>query len=89
DGDAHHVASARIALIGVASTPIRRPEAERILAGAAPTDDTLEAAAAEAARGLDPPSDLHGSASYRRRVAQVLVRRALQEATMRAGAANG
>jgi carbon-monoxide dehydrogenase medium subunit len=89
EGDPPEVAAARIALIGVASTPIRRPDAERLLSGAPPTDDTFKAAAAEAAHGLDPPSDLHGSASYRKRVAEVLVRRALQQATERAGAAGG
>jgi carbon-monoxide dehydrogenase medium subunit len=89
EGNPHEIAAARIALIGVASTPIRRPDAERLLSGVAPTGDTINAAAAEAARDLDPPSDLHGSASYRKRVAEVLVRRALEQATERAGAAGG
>jgi aerobic carbon-monoxide dehydrogenase medium subunit len=37
-------------------------------------------AAARAAEGLDPPSDLNASAEYRIHLVQVLVRRALEEA---------
>ena len=80
------IAAARIALIGVASTPVRCAEAEQLLAGAAPGAETFAAAGEEAARPLDPPSDLHGSAAYRKKVAAVLVRRALQQATEKAGA---
>ena len=32
------------------------------------------------AAGIDPPSDLHGSAEYRKKVAAALVRRGLREA---------
>ena len=38
---------------------------------------------------VDPPSDLHGSAEYRRKVAATLVRRGLREAADRAPAAPG
>ncbi|MGH7094321.1 MAG: hypothetical protein ACREFB_12410 [Stellaceae bacterium] len=42
--------------------------------------------AAEAARGLvDPPSDLHASAAYRRHLVAVLAEQALSAATERAG----
>ena len=43
--------------------------------GASPTE-----AAAHAADGLEPPGDLNASPEYRRHLAQVLVRRALEEA---------
>jgi carbon-monoxide dehydrogenase medium subunit len=39
--------------------------------------------------GIDPPDDLEASASYRRRVAPVLARRALEEATARASSNGG
>ena len=78
------IRDARIALIGVGSTALRRPEAEQLLAGAEPTTQAFTAAGAEAARGLDPPSDLHGTAAYRTKVAAVMVRRALQDASERA-----
>jgi carbon-monoxide dehydrogenase medium subunit len=81
------VADARIALIGVRDVPVRARAAESLLKGAVPSDGVL----AEAARAIDaeiePVSDLHGSAAYRRHVAAVLVRRALSTARDRALAA--
>ena len=71
-------------MIGVDSTPVRPADAEKLLKGAAPDAAAFEAAGKAAAAGLDPPSDLHGSAAYRKKVGAVLVRRALQQATERA-----
>ncbi len=71
DGDA------RVALVNMGQTTVRARATEEALAGGA----SLADAAARAADGLDPPSDLHGSAEYRRHLAAVLVRRALEEAT--------
>lgn len=78
---------ARVALFGVADRPVRVPEAEQVLRGERPDDDRI-AAASEAARAalVDPPSDVHASAAYRRHVAGVLVGRALREARERAQA---
>jgi carbon-monoxide dehydrogenase medium subunit len=65
-----------VALVNMGSTPIRATAVESaIAAGASPTE-----AAAHAADGLDPPSDLNASPEYRRHLATVLVRRALEEA---------
>jgi CO/xanthine dehydrogenase FAD-binding subunit len=72
---------ARIALFGVAGTPIRAVSAEEALAGGASATE----AAALAASSLEPSSDVHASAEYRRRVAAVVVRRALEQAGARAG----
>lgn len=75
------IADVRLALIGVGATPVRARAAEALLRGATP-EDAVFAEAAERAKGeLDPGSDAHASATYRRRVAGVLVQRALREAT--------
>lgn len=83
------VAEARLALSGVAETPVRAREAEAVLVGRVPDDGALAAAAEAATAGLSPPSDLHGSSAYRRHVAGVLVRRALRAAAERAGGDRG
>ncbi len=76
---------ASVVLGGVAEVPLRRPEAEAILVGAAPSAEVLEAAAAAAATGIEPLSDSFGSSAYRKKLAQVLTRRALTAAVERAG----
>ena len=58
------------------SIPLRAtPVEDAISAGASDTE-----AAAHASDGLDPPADLNASTEYRRHLAEVLVRRALEEA---------
>jgi aerobic carbon-monoxide dehydrogenase medium subunit len=65
-----------IALVNMGSVPLRAEAVEAALAdGASPTE-----AAAHAADGLEPPADLNASPEYRRHLAEVLVRRALEEA---------
>ena len=84
------VADARIALIGVAETAVRSPSAEQRLVGHPPTSEVVAEAAGAVAGDLDPNSDIHASADYRRHVAGVLVRRALETAAQRArGGSNG
>jgi carbon-monoxide dehydrogenase medium subunit len=64
-----------VALVNMGSTPLRAAAVEEALrAGAAPAD-----AAAVAAEGTEPPSDLNASPEFRRHLATVLVRRALEE----------
>ncbi|MDQ1396089.1 MAG: aerobic carbon-monoxide dehydrogenase medium subunit [Acidimicrobiaceae bacterium] len=65
-----------VALVNMASTPVRATAVEQALAGGASATD----AAAAASEGLDPPADLNASTEYRRHLANVLVRRALEEA---------
>ncbi len=77
-GAVDHVA---LAFTGVAATPVRSEAAEQQLIGTAPTSQSFAAAARTAASAIDPPSDLHGSVSYRRHLAGVLAARALGEAT--------
>ncbi len=78
------VAHAAVVFSGVGSTAVRAVEAERLLVGEAASPELWEAAAEHAAKGLDPPADLHGSPAYRRQLARVLARRSLQEAYDRA-----
>jgi carbon-monoxide dehydrogenase medium subunit len=63
-----------VALTNMAATPVRAAAVEAaVAAGAAAAD-----AAAAASDGLEPPSDLNASPEYRRHLATVLVRRALE-----------
>jgi aerobic carbon-monoxide dehydrogenase medium subunit len=79
------ILSARIALCGVAPTPVRARRAESILAGQRPTRSLLADAAAAAAAASDPADDLHGSAEYRREMSGVFTRRALTRALEKLG----
>ena len=65
-----------VGLINMGSTPLRAAAVETALAAGA----SAEEAAGHAADDLDPPADLNASSEYRRHLARVLVRRALQEA---------
>ncbi|MHC3003324.1 FAD binding domain-containing protein [Gordonia sp. GN26] len=70
------VASARAAAAGVADIPQRLPALEAALVGrsiAEATEDAATAAAGEA----NPPTDIHGTAAYRRGLLRSLVRRIL------------
>ncbi|MDH3679116.1 MAG: FAD binding domain-containing protein [Acidimicrobiia bacterium] len=78
---------AAIAISGVGGTPVRGTEAEASLIGQAPDPDALGAAAEAATADLQPFSDVFGSGTYRRKVATVLVRRAMSTAVARAGGA--
>ncbi len=78
------VERASLALCGAGPKPVRASRAEAALAGASPSQERFREAGEIAAQEIDPDSDLHASAYYRRRVATVLVRRALAEAHRRA-----
>lgn len=71
---------ARIAAIGVGSTPIRLSRSEAALKGMYRFDDAVKEAAAIAVDGLDPTSGFHADAAYKRDVIGPLVQRALQQA---------
>jgi aerobic carbon-monoxide dehydrogenase medium subunit len=77
---------ARVALGCVAATPVRATAMEGRLAGGDYSEDAVRAAAEGLGAGLDPPSDVHGSADFRRHVAEVsAVRAVLQAASGRKG----
>ncbi len=75
-----------IAMSGVAGRPVRSAAVEQELTGQTPTRELIGEAAQSATAELQPFSDVFGSGSYRKRVATVLVRRALTTAIDRAGA---
>jgi carbon-monoxide dehydrogenase medium subunit len=77
--------SARVVLGGVADVPLRVSEAERVLEGAEVGQEAFEEAGREAAKVVDPPSDVQGTSEYRRDLSAVMVRRALKEAAADAG----
>jgi carbon-monoxide dehydrogenase medium subunit len=66
----------RVGLTGVAPTAVRARGVEEALAGGASFAD----ASVRASEGLEPPEGLDGSAEYKRHLATVLVRRALERA---------
>ena len=72
------VEDVRIALTNMGSTPLRASAAEAALRGKGL--DAIAAAAEQAAEGTDPPGDLNATPDYKRHLARVLTRRALEEA---------
>ena len=77
----HQVANVAIGLTGMGAKPLRAAGVEQALRGKPGHDDDIKQAAERAAEGTDPPQDLNGSPDYRRHLAQVLTRRALEEVT--------
>jgi CO/xanthine dehydrogenase FAD-binding subunit len=74
------VVEARIALTGVSRTAVRATAAESLLVGHA-LEPLLASRAIEAVRAaIEPDTDLHASADYRRHLAGVLTGRALAAA---------
>lgn len=71
------IAEARVGLTNMGNTPLRASAVEEALAGQPVTEEAVAAAAAQAAEGTNPPSDLNGDADYRRHLATVLTRRAV------------
>jgi aerobic carbon-monoxide dehydrogenase medium subunit len=70
----------RIGLTHMSSVPLRATAAEEALRGQPLDAEHIARAADQAAEGTDPPADLNASADYKRHLARVLTRRALQEA---------
>ena len=75
---------AQIAIGCVSSVPIRATAMEERLAGGDFSEAAVRAAAAGLGATLDPPSDVHASADYRRHLAEVSAVRAVLQAAERA-----
>ena len=76
DGRWHDV---RLALGGVADTPVLAAAAGELLTGTELTDADLATAAEAALEVVDPPTDIRATAEYRRHLVPVHVRRVLTE----------
>lgn len=82
DGSA--IEGARIALTNLGPTPVRAVEAESLLVGEVVSGQLFARAGRAAAAAAEPWTDLRGSAEYRRRVAAMVTRKALEKAWTRA-----
>jgi carbon-monoxide dehydrogenase medium subunit len=82
--DGSRLSKAAVGLFGVAGTPYRAGAAEAALVGSSADEVDLAGVGRLAASDLAPPSDVHATASYRRRIASVVVQRALATALQEA-----
>lgn len=74
------IADVRIAMGSVGVTPIRAVEAEALLRGQPVRKEGFAEAGEKAKEAVDPVSDFRGSAAYKKEMAGVFVRRALEQA---------
>ena len=82
DGD--KIARAGIGMTSVGDKNLKAVDAERSLAGKAPTDQAIAEAGRLAAAAAQPKSDVRGSAEYKKDVVRVFVQRGLRTAVARA-----
>jgi carbon-monoxide dehydrogenase medium subunit len=78
--------SARVVLFGVGEGPVVAAQATAGLPGRRLDEAAILDAGGQVAGDIDPPSDLHASSAYRRRLCRVLVQRTLARAATRAAA---
>jgi carbon-monoxide dehydrogenase medium subunit len=71
-------ADVRIGVGGAAPSPFRATRAEAVLKGEKISDGLMEAVGAEVSAMCDPLSDSHGPAQYKRKMAEVFVKRAIR-----------
>jgi carbon-monoxide dehydrogenase medium subunit len=83
-GKGGKVEDVAIGITGVGPKAYRALAAEKALRGKKVTPKLLADAARSSATGVEPLSDLHASAEYRREMAAVFTRRALERALARA-----
>ena len=75
----------RLTLLSVSDVPVLSKEAKRILIGQKPTPEAIEAVAEAAVKSeIDPGSDVHATADYRRHLIHIMIVRSLGEAFTRA-----
>jgi carbon-monoxide dehydrogenase medium subunit/6-hydroxypseudooxynicotine dehydrogenase subunit alpha len=68
---------ATVALLAAAATPLRAIEAEAGLTGVKIDAQAAREAAAVAVQDINPTGDIHGSSTYRRRLIEAMIRRAI------------
>ncbi len=69
------ISGARLSACGIGEAPLRLNAAESVLIGQDPAPEVFQKAASVAAASVEPRSDLHADAEYRRRMGASLVRR--------------
>jgi aerobic carbon-monoxide dehydrogenase medium subunit len=82
--DGERCTMARLATSGAGPVPVRLRDAERILERDGLGDAAIEAAGRRASELVDPDSDIHASADYRRHLTGVLTTRAIKRALTKA-----
>jgi aerobic carbon-monoxide dehydrogenase medium subunit len=80
DEDAGRARNAHVGVIGVGDRPLRLTPVEAVLNGRAIDEAVIAQADAAAAAAVDPQTDIHASADYRRALTGTMVERALREA---------
>lgn len=73
-------ADVRVAFTNMGATPLRARAVEQALRGGPLDGASIARAAEQAAEGTEPPGDLNATPDYKRHLARVLTRRALQRA---------
>src|ERR1700676_784825 len=80
DQDRGKSRNAHVGVIGVGDRPLRLPQVEAVLNGRVIDEATIAQAEAAASAAVDPQTDIHASADYRRALAGTMVERALLSA---------
>jgi carbon-monoxide dehydrogenase medium subunit len=85
DHDGEATRRARIGVAGVSEVAVRASAGERALEGNPLDDEVLTSASEASAASVDPRSDVHATAAFRRHLVKVLTSRAIQDARDRSG----
>ena len=83
-GERNVCRAANVVLGGVAPTPVHAKETERFLVGRSLGDGAINDGAQKVGEGLNPPSDIRGSAEYRLEMARTLTKQAIKLSVGRA-----
>jgi CO/xanthine dehydrogenase FAD-binding subunit len=84
------VSALRVVMMSVGATPLVSQVAEKVLIGQEPTEEAFQSIAKVASETeIDPSSDMHATAEYRRHVTYELIIQSLATATARAKGKGG
>jgi CO/xanthine dehydrogenase FAD-binding subunit len=88
--DKGKISNLRMVMMSVGATPLTSMEAEKILIGQEPTEAAIKEVAQKASETeIDPSSDMHASADYRRHATCELIIQSLSTAVARAKGKEG
>lgn len=80
------VVESKLVFFSIGDGPVVAASASNVLRGQVPSEDAIHAAAEAIDGEIDPPTDIHATAAYRRHLAKVLARKTLTRAVSRATA---